>query len=493
VTPLERALRDRIQSEGPISVAAYMEACNAYYYATRDPLGAAGDFTTAPEISQMFGEMVGAALADTWLSAGSPVNSIYAELGPGRGTLAADALRVLRRSGFEGEVHLVETSPVLRDVQRQTVPEAIWHERIEDLPDRPFLLVANEFLDALPIQQHVGGIERRVTIVGGGLTFDRDGQIVEISPAREHAVRTLSRRLVKTGGVAFLIDYGYEQSTVGDTLQAVHAHSYAPVLSNPGEQDLTAHVDFEIVAAAAQDDGARVTALVRQGGWLKRLGIEARADALARANPEQADNIRSALHRLTATDEMGELFKVIAIHSPDWPAPEGFRMIYLRDGQIEDAAALDRIFDTVFCDTFAHLYRSEDLDAFLTSFGIDDWEADLVNPSYAIRVAEVDGNPVAFCKLGPQKLPVETNRSSMVLDQLYVLKEYHGAGIAQSLMTWAFHQAQSRNAEELYLTVYVDNHRARRFYDRYGFEPVGRYDFMVGNHADEDIIMRKVL
>ncbi len=324
MTPLERALRDRIQSEGAISIAAYMEACNSYYYATRDPFGAAGDFTTAPEISQMFGEMVGAALADAWLKAGSPADSVYAELGPGRGTLAADALRVMRRANFEGRVHFVETSTTLRNAQQQTFPDAHWHDRIEDLPERPLLLVANEFLDALPIRQHIEGIERRVTIAGGGLAFDRDGPIVEVSPARELAVRTLSKRLIKTGGIALLIDYGYEQSRVGDTLQAVHAHRYAPVLSNPGEQDLTAHVDFEIVASAARDEGARVTSLYRQGEWLRRLGIEVRADALAHSNCERADDIRSALHRLTAADQMGELFKVIAIHSPDWPAPVGF-------------------------------------------------------------------------------------------------------------------------------------------------------------------------
>ena len=301
-----------------------MEACNAYYYATRDPFGMAGDFTTAPEISQMFGEMAGAALADAWLQAGSLANSIYAELGPGRGTLAADALRVMRRAGFAGEVHLVETSPILRETQKHVLPEALWHEQIEDLPDRPLLLVANEFLDALPIQQHVGAAERRVVVKGGGLAFDRDGDIVEVSPARELAVRAVSRHLIKNGGVALLIDYGYARSMVGDTLQAVHAHRYAPVLSNPGEQDLTAHVDFEIVAAAAQNEGAQVTPLVTQGEWLRRLGIEARAEALVQANPEQSDNIRSALRRLTAADQMGELFKVIAIHSPDWRSPVGF-------------------------------------------------------------------------------------------------------------------------------------------------------------------------
>ena len=322
--PLERALRDRIKSEGSISVETFMEACNAYYYATRDPFGVAGDFTTAPEISQMFGEMVGAVLADAWLTADSPSDSIFAELGPGRGTLAADALRVMRRAGFAGEVHLVETSPVLREAQERVLPQALWHEQVEDLPTRSLLLIANEFLDALPIRQHVGTAERRVVVAGGGLAFDRDGEIVEVSPARELAVRALSRHLARNGGVALLIDYGYARSTVGDTLQAVHAHGYVPVLSNPGEQDLTAHVDFEIVAAAAQDEGAQVTRLISQGEWLGRLGIEARAEALVQANPGQADDIRSALRRLTAADQMGELFKVIAIHSPDWRAPVGF-------------------------------------------------------------------------------------------------------------------------------------------------------------------------
>jgi SAM-dependent MidA family methyltransferase len=324
VTPLERALRDRIQAGGPISVEAYMEACNAYYYATRDPLGEAGDFTTAPEVSQMFGEMVGAALADCWKRAGSPNDAIYAELGPGRGTLAADALRLLGAAGFRGEVHLVETSPVLREAQAKAVPEAHWHGSIDDLPARPLLMVANEFLDALPIRQHADGIERRVTIATGALAFDRDGAIVETSPARFEAVTAIATCLAVEGGAAILIDYGYERSSPGETLQAVRGHGYAPVLANPGEQDLTAHVDFEAVAAAAREVGAAVTPLLPQGEWLIRLGIEARAQALSRANPDRADDIQGALGRLTAPAEMGTLFKVLGLHSPDWPAPAGF-------------------------------------------------------------------------------------------------------------------------------------------------------------------------
>jgi GNAT superfamily N-acetyltransferase len=164
-----------------------------------------------------------------------------------------------------------------------------------------------------------------------------------------------------------------------------------------------------------------------------------------------------------------------------------------RDATRADAAALDRIFDTVFCGTFAHLYREEDLNAFLSSFGVTDWEAQLDDPAFACRIAEVDGIPVGYAKLGPLKLPVEEDSPALLLDQLYILKDYHGVGIAHALMDWTLDEARRRGAARLYLTVFVDNHRARRFYDRYGFEAVGRYDFMVGNHADEDIIMRKSL
>jgi NADH dehydrogenase [ubiquinone] 1 alpha subcomplex assembly factor 7 len=324
VTPLERALRDRIKSEGPITLEAYMDACNAYYYATRDPLGQRGDFTTAPEISQMFGEMIGATLADSWIRAGEPADAAYAELGPGRGTLAADALRVLRARDFAGGVHFVETSPVLRDLQLDYAPDAHWHDRIEDLPHQPLLLVANEFLDALPVRQFVDGIERRVVIAAGGFAFDRDGEVTEISPAREHAVRAIASHLVAHGGVALVIDYGHEVSAAGDTFQAMRGHCFSPVLDHPGEQDLTSHVDFQIVSEAARDVGAEVTPLAGQGEWLKRLGIEARAAKLASSNPDRADRIQSALTRLTAPDQMGALFKAMAIHAPGWPAPAGF-------------------------------------------------------------------------------------------------------------------------------------------------------------------------
>ena len=300
-----------------------MEACNAYYYATRDPLGRDGDFTTAPEISQMFGELVGAALADCWATAGSPSEGIYVELGPGRGTLAADALRVLGAAGFDGEVHLVETSPTLRARQAERLPHAIWHETINELPQKPMLVVANEFFDALPIRQFVGAMERRIMIAAGGLAFDRDGEIVEQSTARDEAAAAIARLLADSGGVALVIDYGHERTAPGDTLQAVRGHRYVPILVDPGEQDLTSHVDFEALGAAAADAGAKVTGVVTQGDWLNRLGIGARAAALATANPDRIPELEDAVDRLCHEDRMGQLFKVMAIHSPDWPAPAG--------------------------------------------------------------------------------------------------------------------------------------------------------------------------
>ena len=324
MTPLERALRDRILSEGPITVEAYMDACNSYYYASRDPLGALGDFTTAPEISQMFGELVGACLADCWARAGRPDGAIYVELGPGRGTLASDALRAMRSAGLEPPVHFVETSPVLRDAQAEAVPNATWHDDLASLPGASLLVIANEFLDALPVRQFVDGVERKVVVAAAGLAFDRDGEVIELSPARSEAVSALAKRLVEHGGAALIMDYGHEHSALGDTLQAVRRHKFAPLLHNPGEQDLTAHVDFEALAKAATEAGASVTRLVTQGDWLEHVGIGARATALTRSYPERAEEVDAARRRLCDEDQMGKLFKVIAIHSPDWPAPAGF-------------------------------------------------------------------------------------------------------------------------------------------------------------------------
>ncbi|MEO7240134.1 MAG: SAM-dependent methyltransferase [Sphingomicrobium sp.] len=319
----ERELREQIRADGALTLEVYIAACNAHYYATRDPLGAAGDFTTAPEISQMFGEIVGAALADCWDRAGRSADAAYAELGPGRGTLAADALSVLRRAGFSGAVHLVETSPILRAAQAERLGEARWHDSVATLPAVPLLLVANEFLDALPIRQWIGAEERRVTLDGDRLRFTADGAIREDSPARDRATAAIARHIAQHGGAALMIDYGHARSGAGDTLQAVRAHAFANPLDCPGEQDLTAHVDFQRITEVAAAAGAAVAGPVEQGQWLERLGIQARAARLAARAPKRAAEIEVACARLCRPDAMGSLFKVIALHAPDWPAPAG--------------------------------------------------------------------------------------------------------------------------------------------------------------------------
>jgi SAM-dependent MidA family methyltransferase len=320
----ETELKARIAAAGSIGVDEYMATANAHYYATRDPLGAGGDFVTAPEIHQMFGELIGAALADVWGRAGRPASAAYAELGPGRGTLADDALRVLRRAGFGGEVHLVETSPVLRAAQARRLPEARFHDGLANLPPAPLLLVANEFFDALPIQQRVGEEERRVGIDRQGrLAFTADGTIHEVSPARTALVQALARHLADHGGAAIIIDYGYAGGEQGDTLQAVRGHRFADPLETPGEQDLTAHVDFGALAKAANVGEIRVSRVVSQGSWLETLGIGARAMALAAKNPQDTDRIAAARRRLCDEGEMGRLFKVMALTGKGWPAVAG--------------------------------------------------------------------------------------------------------------------------------------------------------------------------
>ena len=334
-----------IAAAGPIPVALFMAEANAAYYAARDPLGADGDFITAPEISQMFGELTGLWLADLWTRAGRP-DALYAELGPGRGTLAADALRAMRPSGLAPPVHFVETSPALRARQAEHVPTATWHEDIATLPDdRPLLVVANEFFDALPVRQLVatysGWRERLVAHDGAGFApvpgaapFDAvvpdhlraapPGSILETCPAAVAVVRALAHRIVTQGGAAILIDYGYAEHAAGDTLQAVHAHAYADPFAKPGTSDLTAHVDFSALAEAARAEGAVVAGPVAQGAWLEALGISTRAEMLAKASPARADEIEAARARLADVEQMGALFKALAIVAPGWPEAAGF-------------------------------------------------------------------------------------------------------------------------------------------------------------------------
>lgn len=333
---LAERLARAITLAGPISVAQFMAAANGHYYATRDPLGQ--DFITAPEISQMFGELIGLWLAELWDRAGRP-DAAYAELGPGRGTLAADARRAMAKAGFAPPVHFVETSPVLRAAQAERVADAAWHDSIETLPDDvPLLIVANEFFDALPIRQLVRGRdawhERLVAcqdtlflpiagdpvpeaIIPEPLRPAPPGAVIETSPASVAIARALAERLARQGGGLLAVDYGYEGPALGETLQAVRAHAFVNPFEAPGEHDLTAHVDFATLAAALAQGGAVPHGPVTQGAFLTTLGIDARAAALGPAVSADRD-------RLVAPDQMGQLFKVLAATAPGWPRPEGF-------------------------------------------------------------------------------------------------------------------------------------------------------------------------
>ena len=346
---LRAHLLARIRATGPLTVADYMADCLLHpafgYYATRDPFGAAGDFTTAPEISQMFGEMLGLCLAQVWIAQGRPAPFVLAELGPGRGTLMADMLRAGRAvPGFAAaaRVHLVEASPTLRDVQARTLADNApsWHDGVDTLPEGPLFLVANEFLDALPIRQHVrdgaGWRERLVTARDGALAFALsppapvpelaphdvpDGTLVERCPALPGIVGAVAERVAR-GGVALFVDYGHWRSR-GDTLQALRDHAPEDPLAHPGEADLTAHVDFEAVARAAPP--CTVSAMTPQGVLLERLGITARAQALARGLSGAALDAHVAAHRrLTHPRQMGDLFKAMALVPPGAALPPGF-------------------------------------------------------------------------------------------------------------------------------------------------------------------------
>jgi NADH dehydrogenase [ubiquinone] 1 alpha subcomplex assembly factor 7 len=335
-----------IATTGPISVQHYMGEANARYYALRDPLGAAGDFVTAPEISQMFGELVGLWLADIWQRAGRPGPVNYVELGPGRGTLARDALRAAAKAGLAPQVHFVEASPALRELQRQALPQAQWHDDLAGVPmDGPILLVANEFLDALPVRQlfrtesawrerMVGWDGARFLPVAGDRPMDaavpralRDappGTIVETCPAAAAVVGEVSGRLAAQGGAALFVDYGHVAFRTGSTLQAVRGHRKVDPFADPGEADLTALVDFATLAELAQAKGARWLGTAEQGAWLRALGIDARAQALAKVAPDQAEAIATARDRLVAAEQMGALFKVMGLAAPGWPDGAGF-------------------------------------------------------------------------------------------------------------------------------------------------------------------------
>ncbi|OYU16241.1 MAG: methyltransferase [Alphaproteobacteria bacterium PA4] len=303
-----------------------MAACNTAYYAGPNPLGR--DFTTAPEISQMFGELIGGWIGDLWQRAGQPAVRLV-ELGPGRGTLMADARRVLARlPGLaEAPLALVETSPALRALQGERLA-ADWYETLDDVPDdRAIILIANEFFDALPIRQFDGqGGETAVTVTEAGFaatSLPAPGTAAgERAEAGEAVAARIAARLARHGGAALIIDYGYAETQARDSLQALRHAASADAFADPGSADLTAHVDFSALARAAA--GAASHGPVTQGVWLARLGIEARAAALQARNRDAAAAISAALVRLTAPAQMGTLFKVMALTAPHWPQPAGF-------------------------------------------------------------------------------------------------------------------------------------------------------------------------
>jgi NADH dehydrogenase [ubiquinone] 1 alpha subcomplex assembly factor 7 len=350
-SPLETLIRKQIAASGPMPVARYMQICLTHpqygYYLKRDPLGRDGDFITAPEVSQMFGELIGLWAASVWNAMGMPEQVKFVELGPGRGTMMADALRAVRiLPAFHDaiSVHLVETSPTLRDKQRDKLADAAyveWYDRIEDIPEGPAIILANEFFDALPVHQAVrketGWHERTIGIDEGILAYGTAenpiprfevllpplvraapvGAIFEWRPDNE--IITLARRVRDQGGAALIIDYGHLRSDAGDTFQAVARHNYTNPLRNAGLADLTAHVDFQALARAAEDVGARAHGPVEQGVFLKSLGIETRAQALMKNASEDSQKLTSAgLARLTgpSPEGMGSLFKVLGISHP---------------------------------------------------------------------------------------------------------------------------------------------------------------------------------
>lgn len=344
----------QIRANGPMSIATYMGLCLTHpskgYYKVADPLGKAGDFVTAPEISQMFGELVGFFVVNLWQQMGSPKDFTLLELGPGRGTLMADVLRVAcRAEGFRDalDLRLFETNPALIAEQNARLEAygAKWIDAFEKVGQGPLIVLANEFFDALPIRQFVkmgqAWHERMVGLSDGKRSFGLnplpipvtampdavasapDNSVFEVGLANGEVMKRLAHIVSTQGGAILAIDYGYGRTQTGETLQGVRRHQYADVLDAPGETDLSAHVDFEALGNLAQKAGLAVQPLASQGEWLTRMGIDDRAKQLSVANPGSASDIASARTRLTAPDQMGELFKVFCAASPGLE-PSGF-------------------------------------------------------------------------------------------------------------------------------------------------------------------------
>ncbi len=357
MSALHAKIRDMILQDGPIPLELYMMLALSHpslgYYASRDPLGEKGDFITSPEISQMFGELLGLWAVDAWTNMGSPGELHLIELGPGRGTLMQDALRAAKLApDFLAalQVHLVEASPILIEAQKQRLSgyahQIHWHASLDTIPEGPSIVLANEFFDALPVRQYVktpnGWHERMIGLdendsLAFGLSPDAEtnikaeapiGSVLEISTLSYRLIMQIAQRLLRSGGAALIIDYGHVQTSFGETLQAISGHQPVDPLANPGEADLSAHVDFDSLQRAARNSGAQIYGPVLQADFLKRLGIEQRAASLMhQADETQSAAIAAALKRLTQIDQptdMGALFKVMAFTHPAMPEPAGF-------------------------------------------------------------------------------------------------------------------------------------------------------------------------
>jgi NADH dehydrogenase [ubiquinone] 1 alpha subcomplex assembly factor 7 len=333
MTKLEEIIAAMIGAEGPMPLDRYMALCLSHpqfgYYMTRDPFGASGDFTTAPEMSQVFGELIGVWLLNSWAALGSTKKFALVELGPGRGTLMADILRAVKavpEFAHAAEVHLVETSPVLRALQREKLGDVVWHDTVEFLPAMPCFFIANEFFDALPIQQFENRAGRwfqrcigfgegklKMGLVPASPMTGEEG-LHEVSPVSKAIAEDLGSHIAKYGGAALVIDYGHLKTAVGDTLQAMRKHAFISVLDEPGEADITAHVDFEALAKSFISGGADLLPMLTQGQFLKAMGLDLRTEKLAaKLAGQPAEDFIAASRRLADADQMGNLFKVIAV------------------------------------------------------------------------------------------------------------------------------------------------------------------------------------
>ena len=357
MSSLESHLKTLIAQSGPLSVADYITAALSHpkygYYNSRIPFGKKGDFITAPEISQFFGELVGAWCIQCWMELGRPDKFRWVELGPGRGTCMADMMRTARKIAPDflqaASIHLVESSPILREEQRRSLEGDIaWHTDVQDIPEGPTIIVANEFFDALPIRQFIktddGWHERVIGLSGEQLCFGLSpervpqatimpptnadgpaGQIFERSPVSQSIAANLGERVSRSGGAGLIIDYGHTRSGLGDTFQAVRAHKRAHVLEDPGTCDLTAHVDFEQLGKSLSASGAACFGPIDQGVFLDRLGIHARLNQVTNAlDNVKASELRSGVDRLTKADKMGTLFKVLGFTGEAGLVPAGF-------------------------------------------------------------------------------------------------------------------------------------------------------------------------